>query len=66
MAVHECYKAMILKPYEIGRTVSRYGSTGDECHFIIKGKIEKYSPECEKVLVNTEQDLIKFYAEHYD
>lgn len=43
-AVHECYKALTLKSYEKGQTVFRYGTTGDECFFIIKGKVVQLAP----------------------
>ena len=65
-AIYECYKAMILKQFEEGRTVFRYGTTGDECFFIIKGKIAMMQPTKEIITCNGEEDIIKFYAENFD
>ena len=65
LAIHECYKSMILKSFEKDQTIYRYGTQGDECYFICKGRIALLQPICEKVECSSEQDLIKFYAENY-
>ena len=39
LAVHELYKVLTLRSYQAGQTVFRYGSTSDECFFVIKGRV---------------------------
>ena len=38
-AIHECYKAMILKNFKAGQTIYRYGNTGDKCYFVCRGRV---------------------------
>ena len=57
---------MFLKQFHKTKTVFRYGTTGDECYFILKGKIKLLCPEKQLVDFRDEEDMIRFYAENFD
>ena len=57
---------MILKQFQKDQTVFRYGTTGDECYFILKGSVKILCPEKYTVEFREEEDMIKFYAENFD
>ena len=44
----------------------RYGSSTEECYFLIKGQVSQLLPEKETIQVREEEELIKFYAENFD
>jgi len=46
--------------------VFRYGTTGTECYFILKGRVAMLQPEKVTIDVKTEQEMIQFYAEHFN
>ena len=43
-----------------------YGTTGDECYFLLKGKVQRMVPEKTTFAAKTEEDLIRIYAENYE
>ena len=44
----------------------RYGSSTEECYFLIKGQVSQLLPEKETIQVREEEELIKFYAQNFD
>lgn len=44
----------------------RYGSSSEDCFFLIRGKVEKLVPVKTSFTAKYEEDLIKYYADNYD
>ena len=66
LALHELYKVLNLRQYQAGQTVFRYGTTSDECFFVIKGRVQKLMPNKLTFAAKYEEDLIRFYADNFD
>ena len=48
--------------YSAGETVYRYGGTGQDCYFVLQGRVELKAPVTEEVTVKTEKELIQYCA----